>query len=300
MRTSLTHAGLALALASLLASATARAADADRDGLDDATEDALLERFAPVVLLHPSEAARPGGADWLLSRSDLEAAPGRQRVLAAALLGSFAWRRPPDPEARLRPRAAARAGSADPRDWETYGHAFRADDGGVLLQYWFFYPFNDAYGFFDHEGDWEHVTVKLDDAHHPQGAFYARHADSPGPFSPWTALRLEGDHPVVLAARGTHASYPSRGDAPFWERVCPAEDPAQAADAGCAVWRTWAPETGGVVALGERAAPRVGFLSWAGRWGSTGRFGVDSRAEPPPGPAFQLGWCAGAAPGACP
>lgn len=38
----------------------------------------------------------------------------------------------------------------------TYCHLFKAD-GKYVLQYWFFYPFNDWVT--DHEGDWEHINV---------------------------------------------------------------------------------------------------------------------------------------------
>jgi len=301
MRTSAGNKAIAVAIA-LLASAIARAADLDHDGLDDALEDELLQRHAPLVLLHPSEAARPGNTEWLLARAELEPAPGRpRRVLAASIVGVFPPRHPQDPEARLRPAAATRAGSADPRDWVVYGHAFPADGGGVLLQYWFFYPFNDGYWLFDHEGDWEHVTVQLGADLRPRAAYYARHFDShPGVFFPWSALTREAGHPVVLAGRGTHASYASGSDAPFWERVCATEDPARAAQAGCTTWRTWDGGTGGVVNVGERSAPRVPFLAWPGLWGSTGRLGADSRTIPPHGPAFQLGWCSGGGSGGCP
>jgi hypothetical protein len=301
------HTGKArvlLALAGLLASLAGRAADRDADGLDDAVEGALLERYAPVVLLHPSEPARPGSAEWLLARAELEPAPGPpRRVLAASIVGVFASRAETveDPAARLHPAPAALAGSSDPQDWVAYGHAYPAEEGGVLLQYWFFYPFNDAYGLFDHEGDWEHMTVKLDRGLRPQGAYYARHEDAhPGAFHRWAALAREGDHPVVLAARGTHASYTAPADAPFWERVCSTGEAARAAEAGCTAWRTWAPGTGGVVDLGERGSPHVAFVGWPGRWGARGRLGMDSRTDPPPGPAFQAGWCSGAAPAGCP
>jgi hypothetical protein len=303
MRNYIGKAGTALALATLLASLSAGAADLDGDGLDDGAEDALLQRFAPVVLLHPSEPTRPVSAEWLLARAELEPAPGRSpRLLAASIVGAFRspWQRAEDPSERLHPATETRAGSPDPRNWVAYGLAFRAAGGGVLLQYWFFYPFNDGYWIFDHEGDWEHVTVKLDGALRAEGAYYARHDDAhPGVWFPWAALAREGDHPVVLAARGTHASYASAADAPPWERLCPQTDPARAHEAGCAAWRTWH-AAGGIAALGERSAPRVAFLSWPGRWGSTGRLGMDSRTYPPPGPAFQRGWCSDAAAGACP
>jgi hypothetical protein len=38
----------------------------------------------------------------------------------------------------------------------TYVHLFKRD-GEYVLQYWFFYPFNDWVS--DHEGDWEHINV---------------------------------------------------------------------------------------------------------------------------------------------
>ena len=293
----------ALALAGLLACLRAGALDRDHDGLDDALEDALLTRYAPLVLLHPTEPALPASTAWLLARSELEPAPGpRPRVLAASVLGLLSWPKPvEDPAARLHPHGVDHSGSGDPADWVVYGHAYPAAGGGVMLQYWFFYAFNDAYGLFDHEGDWEHVTVKLGPSLSPEGAFYARHNDShPGVWFPWSALSREGDHPVVLSGRGTHASYASTAEVPTWERTCDTTWPAAAAAGGCRLWRTWAQETGGVLNVGERAAPRVPFIAWPGRWGATGRLGFDSRALPPRGPAFQRGWCSGAAEGGCP
>ena len=296
-------ARVALALAGLLACLSARALDRDGDGLDDALEDALLGQYAPVVVLHPTEPALPASTDWLLARSDLEPAPGpRPRVLAASVLGLLSWPKPvEDPAARLHPHAPDHAGSRNPGDWVVYGHAFPADGGGVVLQYWFFYAFNDAYGVFDHEGDWEHVSVRLGTDLRPQGAWYSRHNDShPGVWFDWAALSREGDHPVVLSARGTHASYAATIEVPDWERTCDTTWPAAAAAGGCRLWRTWAEDTGGVVNVGERAHPRVPFIAWPGRWGSTGRLGFDSHGGPPRGPAFQAGWCSGAAPGGCP
>jgi hypothetical protein len=293
---------LVLALLALALPCAAPATDRDQDGIDDAAEDALLARFAPVVVLHPTEPVHPSSTEWLLARADLEPEGSAPRTVQASVLGALAtlaWPAAKSPSARLRAHEGAIHGSADPRDWAVYGHVYPAADGGVLLQYWFFYPFNDAYGFFDHAGDWEHVTVKLDSALRPAGVFYARHFESnPGFWSPWSALAREGEHPVVLAGRGTHASYARPDDAPFWERLCGTTDLSRAAKQGCTVWRTWAAGAG-AVNLGQRDAPRVAFLNWPGRWGATGRFGEDSRTASPPGPAFQAGWCNGAAPGGC-
>jgi hypothetical protein len=282
--------------------------DRDGDGLDDRLEDALLQRYAPVVLLHPDEPALPASAGWILARAQLQEAPGSSpRVMTASALGALAVLFRPGStgadtrRARLRMPAEMRGGSADPSDWTVYGHAYRARDGGILLQYWFLYAFNDAFWAFDHDGDWEHVTVKLDGAGRPEGAFYSRHEDSaPGPWFGWAELSREGDHPVVLSGRGTHASYPSPDEAPFWERTCNTADPRDAAARGCTVWRTWTSGERGVENVGERGAPRSPFLAWPGRWGTTGAFGLDTRHAAPPGPAFQHGWCSEGADDACP
>ena len=199
--------------------------------------------------------------------------------------------------ARLRPNLAARPGSPDRRDWVVYGHVYRGEDGGLLVQYWFFYPFNDFHVLFDHEGDWEHVTVRLDARQRPIGAWYARHTwSAPGRWFEWDRLEREGDHPVVLSARGSHASYAEAGDVLFWDTVCSSRAPAEAGGLGCTVWRTWERETGGIVNTGPRDRPRAraSFVSWPGQWGTQGWLRRDTGG--PRGPAYQAGWCSKGAP----
>jgi hypothetical protein len=227
---------------------------------------ALLEAHAPVVLLAPDERALPAHAEWFFARARL--LPGK----------------------RLQPTEAALGGSADPADWTTYGHVYRAAGGGLHLQYWFFYPYNRFHRVGNHEGDWEHVTVHLGADGRPRGAWYARHeANAPGVWFPWSALVREGPHPVVLAAAGSHASYASVREVPWYESVCPTTLPEDAARRGCRVWRTWGAGAGGIVDLGTRDAPEVEYLLWPGRWGAKG--GIADDGAGPPGPAFQPGWC---------
>lgn len=264
-------------------------------------EDELLLRHAPVVLLAPGESALPANVDWYLARTHL-VGPDQERigqpaaVQAGLVIDLVRTLGGGDRQSlsRLRPLPGARAGSQHPSDWVTYGHVFASEDGGVLVQYWFFYPFNRAFAFFDHDGDWEHITVRLGRDLRPMGAWYARHAHSaPGKWFDWTLLPREGDHPIVLSARGTHASYVGRGDGPFWEPVCPTRDPAWAERRGCRVWRTSAPGSGGITSLGSLHRPREGarFVAWPGRWGATGTFWRASGG--PLGPAFQRAWCSG-------
>jgi microsomal dipeptidase-like Zn-dependent dipeptidase/predicted acylesterase/phospholipase RssA len=104
----------------------------------------------------------------------------------------------------------------------------RVDRGAkTYLDYWVFYRFNDSPVLhdltclsglsvadatcFDHEGDWEGVTVELsppDDE--PTAVIYATH-DGSTRFT-WAALDMaqavDGHRPIVWVARGSHASYP--------------------------------------------------------------------------------------------
>jgi hypothetical protein len=108
-----------------------------------------LERFAPLLLLlAPGERALPANVEWFLARSRLEVAGGAVLVTQAPLA-----ERTGAGAGRLRPAATARAGSDDPREWVTYSHAYRGEDGAWLLQYWFFYPFNDFHGLLSRRAD---------------------------------------------------------------------------------------------------------------------------------------------------
>ncbi len=78
---------------------------------------------------------------------------------------------------------------SDYRDlMQTYVHPFLEDVRGpdgyegvqLVLQYWFFYPYND--GGNNHEGDWEHIHVIVS-PRKPGGAgrdFRGRHAAAAG------------------------------------------------------------------------------------------------------------------------
>ena len=89
----------------------------------------------------------------------------------------------------------------------------------TALQYWFFYAFNDWRSGFnganDHEADWEQILIYLDtDADGravPVWAAYAQHdyhgRDLRRRWDDGDQLDRVGDHPVVYAGAGSHASY---------------------------------------------------------------------------------------------
>ena len=194
--------------------------DSDGDGLPDALEATLAARYAPIVILAPDERNRPASIGWLLAR--VQTLPGNE-------FGD-----------------SVRAGSSDPRDWVTYVHVFPRLDGRISVQYWFFYPFNDGPLWFDHEGDWEHVTVDVDREGGAVDVSFAQHADNnPGVTRPWFDVNKAGEHPVVLSALGSHASYPDQPGVRWFERTSGCTDVSthrsDLAHLGKRVdWSTWA------------------------------------------------------------
>jgi hypothetical protein len=79
-----------------------------------------------------------------------------------------------------------------------------------LLRYWLFYPFDDWRSRNErlwqaHEGDWESVSIGLDEARRPIFAAYSQHCS--GTVRPWQKVRRRGTHPVDYVALGSHANY---------------------------------------------------------------------------------------------
>ncbi len=108
-----------------------------------------------------------------------------------------------------------------------HGYRYHAriirQSGWVVLQYWYFYVYNDwrsgYYGANDHEADWEMVNLYLyetpDGDLNPEWVAYASHDfDGDDLRRHWDDPEVEkvGEHPVVYAAAGSHASYYSAGD----------------------------------------------------------------------------------------
>jgi hypothetical protein len=96
-------------------------------------------------------------------------------------------------------------------------------DGWIVLQYWLFYAFNDwrsnFFGANDHEADWEKVFVYLSELDSggmcPEWVAYAAHEESGDHLRRrWDDPELEksGEHPVVYACAGSHASRYFRGE----------------------------------------------------------------------------------------
>ncbi len=266
--------------------AVAVAADRDADGLPDAAEEALLRAYAPHPQLSADEGSLPASVGWVRRRAG-------QLFGSHRLLGAIVGAALP---------SSLRKGSDRPGDWTVYGHAYPRADGGVELQYWFYFPYNDGPLVFDHDSDWEHVSVELGPDGTPVCFALAAHNDNaPGRRVPWDAVPRDGNHPRYLVAAGTHAAYLSVAEAPFWDRL------PRCREGSCDVreWRPGAPpDEGGspLVNVGEfdrllgLSDDERSFFEYAGVWGPV----VPAFASSSPwGPPLQRGFCVDARPGSC-
>ncbi|MFH1713497.1 MAG: NosD domain-containing protein [Candidatus Jacksonbacteria bacterium] len=109
-----------------------------------------------------------------------------------------------------------------------------ADEQGIahnftVLQYWYFYAFNDFGAKVEkgnnHEGDWETVMVFLDkDSEDPQFVAYSQHHNEGRITDPimqygsirrdWSSSEVDkqGDQIISFTALGSHANYPNNGE----------------------------------------------------------------------------------------
>jgi hypothetical protein len=177
----------------------------------------LLNRYSPIVVLHPQERFQPVPVDGFLADSDLyqQTTAGWQKVDEPLPSGVAGYRldqrlcSPRDGIAAIPCYAAAQDAHALPPT--VYGNASRRGDR-IVLQYWLFYAY-DAYSptvpagrFWQvHEGDWEAVSILLDLQGNPLLAAYSQH--SRGVRRDWAKVPKRGTHPLDYVALGSHANY---------------------------------------------------------------------------------------------
>jgi hypothetical protein len=165
-------------------------------------------------------------------------------------------------------------------DWErrltaghapvVYAHVATESDrpGKLALQYWFFYVFNDWNNL--HEGDWEMIQLVFDAStpaealrRTPMEVGYSQHEGAErADWSDDKLERVDGTHPVVHPAKGSHANF--YGDALYLGS-------SAAEGVGCDDTRAPTFEVRPVVrtipsdqAQARKAVPWIGFQ---GRWG---------------------------------
>jgi len=210
--------------------------DLDLDGILDSVEIELMNTFAPIVYLYSDDAYRPAGVDWVFQRDDapllyvdeLLFTPIRDGI---NLLGITAdeYSSGPDGDGykKFFIDMVDNAGSDSIYlgylpSAPFYAHVTRGvGDNNFEITYWFFYTYNGCgfdwagvkYCDWSHEGDWERVTIlveqKPDGTYSGVGGGYFYHGEA-GVYS-WSDLETEGNRPIVYSALYTHASYHTSG-----------------------------------------------------------------------------------------
>jgi hypothetical protein len=157
-----------------------------------------------------------------------------------------------------------------------YGRAVSDGRGGMWLQYWLFYGYQDQdRGIVRtgrHAGDWELVQYRVSATGRGLEAVYAQHSGAER--CAFGSVSLRGGRPVVFAAHGSHASYLQAGTR---DRMWP--DPNDEADGrGPVVSPRLVPIT----------ADSPAWMRYASPWGPSRAHPLNPMEQDSPlGPAFQ-------------
>ena len=192
----------------------------------------LLQTYAPVLLFHQNEEWAPEAVEsyLALARVERQQTKGAWTVVPPPLPTS-ATGCTTTPCLRLDLPCPLRGGLgcyrslARTTNWSApvvYGNVVRvpatapAPPGftkppALLVHYWLFYAFDDWRSPRErlwqvHEGDWESITIGLDQSETPVFAAYSEHCS--GSVQPWAAVtKRGGTHPVAYVALGSHANW---------------------------------------------------------------------------------------------
>lgn len=269
-----------------------------------APPEVLLNRYAPIVVLHPDEQFQPVAVDGFLADSDVtrQSAAGWTAIGEPLPVGGADLRLDQRLCAAIDGPAAtpcyAAAQEAHGTSPVIYGAVFRTKTR-IDLQYWLWYPYDDYVSARQpagdvwqvHEGDWESVSVILDRAGRPLTVALSAHCE--GTRRAWSGVRRKATHPVVYVALGSHANYFGAGVHPH-DPVC---WPLETRDVVRALQLADRTATGRTIrpSVVRVTATRPSWMEFAGAWGETGYLHFPNNAPVaygagPRGPAFHRQW----------
>lgn len=237
--------------------------DLDADGIEDIREEMLIQKYVPSYYFHPDEKYFADTVDAYLARSRMrfhyrglsddqilnQGEVGQDNL---ALMqhrnkdwlgnytdeiifsnqkrdvyysGGYFLEIPDDDEEK----EAVYRGDPEGDRTRIYAHSFLNTAGKISIQYWVFLPYNEAPSVggvkLNHEGDWEHITVELDERDEIERVYFASH-NNEGKYYTKNELKFsDGEdvlsapyseeegitHVMVYLALGTHASFPTSG-----------------------------------------------------------------------------------------
>lgn len=302
--------------------------DSDLDRIPDFLEQILAERYAPIIYHSSDESNFPTNVDWFLQKTELRfyddkctpdldelviKCPTQELLLKNAYHGGCGSNdiiysngtRSQNKQRTFYLKDVAeefRKGSMDSRDWTTYYHAYPNDAGGVTIQYWRFYAYNDAAN--NHGGDWEGFHLILDKNLKPSKLGLLGHKDI-SYLNP-SDLQWENTHVRIFSEGGGHGSRADPNPHLDLNQIPPVQ-PGIKAKGGDGIvdpnnpvtfirQETWTDgnvqwfngatsKSGALVNLGSKIRPMNGqmFIQYSGLWGSPGTFYFTSGYW---GPAF--------------
>jgi hypothetical protein len=181
----------------------------------------VVKKYGPMYHLHSKEKYLPSSVEWYLQRASLykngtktAELKGDQSLLPTGTsLDETYWVSIPESE-----RGGNIASAV------AYVHATASRTAGMTdVQFWFFYPYNgpgtgklypldssvDLSPFGIHTGDWEHVTLTVNDAGVPQKMYLSQHDGGE-----WVTLDAKAlsKRIHVYSSRNGHAAYKAPGE----------------------------------------------------------------------------------------
>lgn len=192
--------------------------------------DVLMRTYAPLIYFHPGEKYYPCSVEWYVQQCSLWQRAKHEKEKdkkikskgeitqdQIATLGGFCE---PQAEYYLKPEVGSEHYRGQPIinkkcTAPCYAHAFKKAEGGIVLQYMFFYAYNGPtvdlkfVSFGVHQGDWEHIDVHLNPDYTIRDVFLSAHtAQKAGNYvSPHKLRWHEKTHPIIFASRFGHASH---------------------------------------------------------------------------------------------
>ncbi|MFO7991299.1 MAG: PKD domain-containing protein [Thermoplasmata archaeon] len=168
----------------------------------------LAEQHAPILRFNEGENFFPTHVENFLEQSSLYDGDGmliKDEVTSQDLVDNSG------PENYL---ALDYDDAVEPYDYNVYSRVATARDDWIVIQYWFFYVYDDkdivpGTDIEKHEGDWEMIQIELTPYGAPLSVGYSQHYG--GELAWWYDIEKEDDSPVVYVAKGSHASYPESG-----------------------------------------------------------------------------------------
>ena len=290
-----------LGLACILMLAAMPAAGATSDAAAE-----LAQKYVPVVMLKKQQAAcdrsgeayGPSSVNPILGNPDFTLLRDGQAVMQGPTAADLyekpeGWAidypgNPLAPGCTYDELARSLGMGVPPKDPVAYAHVTTQADapGYLVVQYWFYYLFNDYNNL--HEGDWEMAQVVFR-ADTPEQALqrepvevgYAQH--NLGEKASWDDPKLQkkGNHPVLYPAAGSHAGFYSEA---LWLERSPSEG------IGCDDTRGPSVEVRPTAVLLPNGSPGQGsslaWITYEGQWGAPLR----APYAGPPGPNTKDRW----------